>query len=252
MEKDIVPALLELIEKEFDEKMLQSKKVKEAVEALKTKQATYKNARDFAVEAGDILAEVLNKHITVETLPDGKLYFNIADRVLNTTLQKNHNLITGYALDMQTDLNYAAGLKIKGQAPEIAQHRIDVMVERLSTEEFEEIKWMLDEPIKNFSQNIVDNTARANMTFQAKAGLNPKISRIAVPGVCDWCKEIAGTYEYKDAPYNIYQRHRYCRCRVEFTPGDGKIQDAHTKQWRDPERESKIEARKKIGIKEKV
>lgn len=250
MEKDIVPGLLELIEKEFDEKTRNSEVVKRAIEDLTNKKATYKNAHEFAIEVGEILSEVLSTNITVETLPDGKMYFNIADRILNTTLKKNHELITGYALDVQTELNYSAGLKIKGQTPKLNQHRIDGIVERLSTEEFEEIKWMLVEPIKNFSQSIVDDTARANMTFQSKAGLKPKIKRVVVANCCEWCKEIEGTYEYKDAPHNIYQRHRYCRCRVEFTPGDGKRQDVHTKEWVDPDREAKIEERKKIGIKE--
>ncbi len=166
-------------------------------------------------------------------------------------MKKNFELISGYAADVQTELNRTAGLKLKSQLPKINQNRIDGMVERLSTEEFEKIKWILDEPIKNFSQSIVDDTVRANMTFQAKAGLKPKIKRVVVGNCCDWCREIEGTYEYADAPPNIYRRHRYCRCRVEYNPGDGKIQDAHTKAWVDPEREAKIEARKKIGIKER-
>lgn len=251
MEKDIVPGLLELIEKEFDEKTYNSKVLKKSIQALKDNKATYKDANEFAIEVGEILSEVLNTHITVDVLPNGQMYFNIADRVLNTTLKKNFDIITKYTIDMQTELNHQAGLKLKGQIPKINQSRIDGIVERLSTEEFEKVKWILDEPIKNFSQSIVDDVARANMSFQFKAGLEPKIKRVVVGNCCDWCKEIEGTYEYKDAPYNIYQRHRYCRCRVEFYPGDGRKQNAHTKEWRDPEREAKIEARKKIGIKER-
>lgn len=247
MQKDIVPGLLELIEKEFDEKTYNSNVLKKAIQALKDKKATYKDAHEFAIEMGEILSEVLNTHITLETLPDGKMYFNIADRVLNTTLKKNYDLVTGYALDVQTELNHVAGLKIQGQVPKLNQNRIDGMVERLSTESFEEIKWILSEPIKNFSQSIVDDTARANMTFQSKAGMQPKVKRVVVGNCCDWCKEIEGTYDYKDAPHNIYQRHRYCRCRVEYEPGDGKVQVVS--EWRDPEKEIKIEARKKIGIK---
>lgn len=252
MEKDIVPELLELINSDFDEKTFNSKTLKKAIQALNDKKATYKDANEFAIEIGEILTEVLNTHITVETLPNGQMYFNIADRVLNSTMKKNFELISGYAVDVQSELNRTAGLKLKSQLPKINQSRIDGIVERLSTaEEFEEVKWILDEPIKNFSQSIVDDTARENITFQAKAGLKPKIKRVVVGNCCDWCREIEGTYEYADAPPNIYQRHRYCRCRVEYNPGDGRIQDVHTKVWIDPEREAKIEARKKIGIKEK-
>ena len=252
MVKDIVPELLEIIEQEFDEKTNKSEALKKAVQALNDKKATYKDANEFAIEIGVILSGVLNTHITVETLPDGRMYFNIADRVMNSTMKKNYDLITGYAIDVQTELNHAAGLKLKGQAPKLNQSRIDGIVERLSTaEDFDSIKWILGEPITNFSQSIVDDTVETNMSFQAKAGLKPKITRVVVGDCCDWCREIAGTYNYGDTPEDVYRRHRYCRCRVEFSPGDGKIQDAHTKEWRDPEREAKIEARKKIGIKEK-
>lgn len=251
MEKDIVPSLLELIEKDFDEKTYNSEVLKKSIQALKDNKATYKDANEFAIEVGEILSEVLNTHITVDVLPNGQMYFNIADRIMNSTLKKNYDLITGYAIDVQTELNHNAGLKIKGQKPKINQSRIDGIVERLSTEEFEKVKWILDEPIKNFSQSIVDDVAKSNIEFQAKVGLKPKITRVVVGNCCDWCRELAGTYDYGDAPDDIYRRHRYCRCRVEYEPGDGRIQDAHTKEWRDPKREAKIEARKKIGIKER-
>jgi len=253
MEKDIVPGLLELIEKEFDEKTINSEVLKKAILTLRDKKATYKDANEFAIEIGNILAEVLNTHITVETLPNGKIYFNIADRIMNSTMQKNYDLITGYAIDVQTELNNTVGLKIKGQKPELNQSRIEGIVERLSTaEEFEDIKWILDEPIKNFSQSIVDDTIKANVNFQAKAGLKPKLVRKTKGNCCDWCNQIVGEYTYPDVPDDIYRRHRYCDCTVEYYPGDGRRQNAHTKEWTDPERESKIEARKKIGIKEKA
>lgn len=248
MVRDIVPELLELIEKEFDEKTYNSEVLKKAIQALQDKKATYKDAHEFAIEVGEILSEVLKTHITVETLPDGRMYFNIADRIMNSTMRKNYDLITGYAIDVQTELNRSAGLKLKGQKPKLNQSRIDGIVERLSTaEEFEEIKWILNEPIINFSQAIVDDTAKVNMDFQARAGLEPKIRRVVVGDCCDWCRQLAGTYEYGDEPDNIYKRHRYCRCRVEFYPGDGKRQDVWTKEWMDPEKDAKIEARKKIG-----
>lgn len=89
------------------------------------------------------------------------------------------------------------------------------------------------------------------MAFHAKAGLKPKITRVVVGDCCDWCRALAGTYTYGDEPEDIYRRHRYCRCRVEYSPGDGKRQDVWTKEWMDPEKDAKIEARKKIGIRNK-
>lgn len=249
MEKDIVPGLLELIENEFNSKVLDSDKIKNAVKLLRDKQATYKDANDFAIEVGEILVEVLGKNITAEILPDGKMYYNIADRVLNPTMSKNHELISSYAADVQTELNQNAGLRMKGQKVELNQDRIDGIVSRVSNEDdFERIKWILDEPVKNFSQSIVDDTIKKNVEFHAKSGLKPKIIRRSTGNCCDWCDEIVGVYEYPDVHKDVYRRHRYCRCTVDYYPGDGRKQNAHTKEWTDPEKESKIETRKKIGL----
>lgn len=249
MEKDIVPELLKLIENEFDKKTYNSKALKKSIKNLKGKKASYKDANEFAIEVGEILAEVLGKNITAEILPDGKMYYNIADRILNPTMNKNHELIAGYAADVQTGLNYNARLKIKGLEPELNQDRIRGIIERVSSEDdFNKIKWILDEPVKNFSQSIVDDTVRKNAEFHAKSGLRPKIIRRSTGKCCDWCNEIVGAYTYPDVPEDVYRRHRFCRCTVEYDPGDGKRQNVHTKEWIDPEKDAKIEARKKIGL----
>jgi hypothetical protein len=232
MEKDIVPALLELIESEFDDKAYNNTVLKKAIQALSDKKATYEDANEFAIEIGEILAQVLNTHITVETLPNGQIYFNIADRIMNSTMQRNYDLITGYAIDVQTELNYSAGLKLKGKKSALNQSRIDGIVERLSTaEEFEEIKWILDEPIKNFSQSIVDDMVRTNAEFQAKAGLDPKIVRRPDRDPCDWCKNLVGEYDYNevsDQGNDVFRRHDYCRCTVTFEPRRGNSTSVHS------------------------
>lgn len=231
MEKDIVPGLLELIENEFDEKTYNSEVLKKSIQALKDKKATYKDANEFAIEVGEILSEVLNTHITVDVLPNGQMYFNIADRVMNATLKKNFDLITNYVVDVQTELNHNAGISLKGVKPELNQDRIDGIVERLSTEEFENIKWILDEPIVNFSQSIIDDTVRTNAEFQANAGLDSKIIRKPDRNPCDWCKNLVGEYDYYEVigqGADVFRRHDYCRCVVIFEPIKGKSATVHS------------------------
>lgn len=88
MDNDIVPALLEEIQNEFDKRTYNSKKLKKAFLLLQNKKATYLDANNFAIEIGEILSDVLRTKITAEVLPDGKMYFNIADRILNPTMKK--------------------------------------------------------------------------------------------------------------------------------------------------------------------
>lgn len=232
MEKDIVPKLLEAIEKEFDEKTLNSEKIKKVLQALKNKTATYKDANEFAIEVGKILSDVLRKNITVEILPDGRMYYNIANRILNPTMNKNYELISDFAVDIQTELNHQAGLGIKGQKAKLNQDRINGIIEKISGEEnFIDIKWILEDPIVNFSQSVVDDTVKLNAEFQAKAGLQPKIVRKPDRKPCKWCQALVGEYVYPDVPDDVYKRHENCRCTVEYRPDNIKRQNVWNKTW---------------------
>lgn len=222
MAKDIVPELLEIIESEFDEMTFNSPKIKKALRALRDNKATYEDANEFAIEVGAILSEVLTKNITVKILPDGKMYYNIADRILNPTMSKNYSLISDFTADIQTGLNYQAGLRIRGQKPQLNQDRIDGIINKASSvDNFDDIKWILGEPIVNFSQSIVDDAVKANAEFQLRAGLNPKIVRKPDSKPCDWCKNLVGEYDYyevSDQGNDVFRRHDNCRCIVIFEP----------------------------------
>ncbi|WP_053766704.1 hypothetical protein [Enterococcus hirae] len=249
MDNDIVPALLEEIQNEFDKRTYNSKKLKKAFLLLQNKKATYLDANNFAIEIGEILSDVLRTKITAEILPDGKMYFNIADRILNSTMKKNYDLISNFIVDVQTELNRTANLRLKGQIPKFNQDRIDGIVNRVSSEEdFESIKWLLDDPIINFSQSIVDDGIKANAEFHAKAGLKPKITRRVSGHACEWCQNLSGTYDYYEAPDDIYRRHERCRCTVDYQPGNGRQQDVWSKQWKDPKKEEKISVRKTLNL----
>ncbi|EOB1380030.1 hypothetical protein ACIQSQ_002314 [Enterococcus hirae] len=249
MDNDIVPALLEEIQNEFDKRTYNSKKLKKAFLLLQNKKATYLDANNFAIEIGEILSDVLRTKITAEILPDGKMYFNIADRILNSTMKKNYDLISNFIVDVQTELNRTANLRLKGQIPKFNQDRIDGIVNRVSSEEdFESIKWLLDDPIINFSQSIVDDGIKANAEFHAKAGLKPKITRRVSGHACEWCQNLSGTYDYYEAPDDIYRRHERCRCTVDYQPGDGRQQDVWSKQWKEPKKEEKISVRKTLNL----
>jgi hypothetical protein len=247
MDKDIVPELLANIEQEFDLRTFDSLKLKTAIRQLRDKTATYRDVNEFAIEVGEILAGTLKGHVTADTLPDGKMYYNIAERILNPTMQKNYDLISNFAADVQTELNHKAGLHLKGQKPLLNKDRINGIVNRVSNEDdFSKIKWILDEPIVNFSQSIVDDAIKANADFHLRAGLSPGIERIATGNPCDWCKAVEGVYAYPDVPKDVFRRHGYCRCNVDYDPKSGRRQNVWSKKWKDKERYDKIEARKEL------
>ncbi|MGI6349641.1 MAG: hypothetical protein ACOXZ0_06960 [Eubacteriales bacterium] len=253
MAKDIVPELLEAIERDFQKRWDSNKKIKRIAKLIEDGTATYSEANEYAIEVGEMLVDAYNKNISAEVLPDEKMYYNIAQRILEPTMSNNHELISTAAAQIQTNLNKQAGIGIKGIKAPLDKDRISGIVNKISAEnDFKKVKWMLDEPIINFSQSIVDDTAKANIEFHDKAGLVPKVTRTVVGGCCEWCAAKAGTYTAPNIPKDIYQRHRYCRCTIEYDPGDGKKRRIGDKERVDPDKNVKIEARRKFGIKDNI
>ena len=176
------------------------------------------------------------------------MYYNIAQRIIEPTMENNYSLITAVTNQVQKSLNETAGIGIKPITPELNRDRIEKIVDRVAdAEQYDDIAWILDEPVKNFSQSIVDDSIRTNADFHYKSGMTPKIVRKLAGGCCEWCSKLAGTYRYPDVPKDVYRRHQRCRCTVEYNPRDGKVQNVHSKKWRDEDEADKIEARKRIG-----
>ena len=253
MEVDIAPELLEILQNDFRIKYNGNGKIKRLNKLLSEGKATYQEVNEMASELGDMLASVYQDNLSSEMLPNGRMYKNIAEKIINPTMGNNYDLMATYIETAQTTMNRSRGIRIKGIRPLLNQDRIDGIITRVSKElVFDDVKWILNEPVKNFTQAIVDDGVKANSEFQYKAGLRPKIVRKEVGNCCDWCKEVVGTYTYPDVPEDVYRRHRYCRCTVEYYPGDGKRQDVHSKKWVDPQKEGKIKVRKALSELPKV
>lgn len=233
MAVDIVPELLDRIQKDFNTEINKSKKLERIRKLINEGTATYEEANEYAIEVGEILARVFNRHIKADVLPDGRMYYNIAERILDPTLGNNHNLISKASAEIQESLNQAHGLGIRGIEAPVNQDRIDSIINRVSVEEdFEEVAWILDEPIVNFSQSVVDDIIHTNVEFHGESGLSPTVTRIAHGhDPCDWCRAMEGTYKYPDVPEGVYGRHDRCRCTVEYDPGDSRRQNVWTREW---------------------
>ena len=234
MATDIVPELLETIQKEFNTEISRNKKLQQIRKMIENGTATYEQAYDYAEQVGEALATAFEIHIKSDVLPEGHMYYNIAERILNPTLENNHILVATVSAEVQEILNREAGLGLRGIQPELNQYRIDSIINRITAEEvFDDVEWILAEPIINFSQSVVDDAIQANAEFQYNSGLYPRIIR-TVHGrdPCDWCKRVAGVYKYPDVPEDVYKRHDRCRCTVDYDPGDVRRQNVWTKEWR--------------------
>lgn len=249
--EDIAPALLEELQQAFAEKLDASDEIRRLLKAIRDGTGTYIEAGEYGWEVGNALAEVFGEHLSSAVLPDGRMYFNIADRVVRPLLEQDHALVADAAQTVQQHLNEKAELGLKAQAAPLNEDRIDGIIDRVSNAEFfDDAAWILGDPVRTFSQSVVDDTLRANVDFQGKAGLSPKIIRKATGKCCKWCQQLAGTYRYPVENRDVYRRHNNCRCVVMYDPADGskKMRNIHTKQWTDPVEDDKLIKRQFVGL----
>ena len=247
---DIVPALLEEIRNDFTKRLEQDKILAELSELITKGEATYKEASEYAARLGEILSDVLQDHISGDMLPDGRMYYNIAERILGPALTNNYELASNIAAQVQESLNQAAHIGLKAVRPLPDPDRLEGFINKVSeAEDFESVSWMLKEPVTNFTMSAVDDTVRENVEFHGRAGLSPKVTRISVGGCCEWCSELAGKYDYP-VDREIYRRHENCRCIVLYDPGDGKVKNVHSKtvyaSQAQAERDARIERAKEL------
>jgi len=252
--EDIAQALLTTIQAEFDKRYAGDQVLETIRQQIRDGKGTYKQADEYAARTGEILADVLHQNVSSDILPNGRMYYNIANRILPPSLGNNYEQVSEIAKVVQENLNKAAGIGIKAQVPEINTDKIDGIVELASNAPaYDDVEHQLLSAIINYTQSVVTDSVRANAGFHQKSGLSPKIVRTADAGACAWCLAVAGVYDYESVSNtgnDVWRRHRDCRCNVEYDPGNGARQNAHTKMWRNQGKNATIEERKLFGLKE--
>lgn len=245
--------LRERVLKDFERRRRESPGLERLEKAKEAGKATYKEADEYAVAVGDMLAKSYEANITQDLLPLGKMDYETAAEVVRPPLELDYDIISQYVAEIQKALNTQAGLGLNAVVPEVDENRIQGIIDHIAAApDYDSTSWILGEPVRNFSQNIVDESAKQNFEYQSKSGLSPKIIRTAeAPGIrsikrgkktykyqvpCKWCAALAGTYDYnkvKATGSDVYRRHEGCRCIVEYSPDGVKRQNVHTKEWVD-------------------
>lgn len=232
--KDIAPELLEKIKKSFEEGMEQNGAMKKLEARLKSREGGFEEAEQYAGEVGRALSAAFGEHLSSDVLPDGRMYFNIADRVVTPLMEEEYRLATEAGMEAVRAANERAGIHLQGWEPAFEPERVKGIVDRLASEEsFDAVKWILGDPVENYAVHCVDETVKKNAEFLHKSGRTARIRRDSASRCCDWCADLDGVYEYPGVPREIYARHNNCTCTVEYLPGDGKAQDVWSKNSRD-------------------
>ena len=225
---DVAPALKARVQKAFRDGL----EKQAALKGLSEKNSLdYTDARAYGEAVGGELAEAF-KQISGDDLPNGHMYYNIAEKVVVPLIDEAYATAADYCEKTQNALNEKAGLGIKAVRPELDPERTYSIVNKLdATEKFEDAKWILDDAVQNVVSSASDTSIKANAEAQYRAGLRPKVTRDSGGKCCDWCAALDGVYYYPDVPKEVYARHNNCTCSVEYSPSEGRRQDVWSKKW---------------------
>lgn len=247
MAEDIVPGMLDKINNSFQKSFQTDSTLISLYEKVTNGTASQKDGEVFAQRLGQILTDAFHEHVTPEQLPDGRMYYNIANRLIPPSLQQNHGLVNEVMRQIITKQNADAGIGLRYQDAPFDKDKVMGLVEKAANvTQYSQVQNDVEVGLTTFTQGVADDAVRKNASFQASAGLHPRIVRETDGDCCKWCLDLAGTYDYESAPSEVYARHANCGCTVEFRPGDGKRQDVWSKALISDADPAKIESRKEL------
>ena len=219
MATDVVPELLSEIETAFKSRNMTDRALARVSKRIRDGTATQVDGHAYAERLGKNASRALQEVLTAENLPDGKLYYNIATRTVIPTLENNQALINEAAAEIQKSIDAKSKIHLNSIKPVFPVERINGLIDKMTAEDInlEQALVWIKEPIVNNSEAFFDDFVRENAKFRADAGLKTTITRIAESKCCEWCANLAGTYEYgysDTMPEDIFRRHEFCRCAV--------------------------------------
>lgn len=102
------------------------------------------------------------------------------------------------------------------------------------------IQKILGEPVRNLVHSFYDSFVEANVQARHQAGLQTVIIRRQLSKCCEWCANLAGIYDYDNAPRDVYKRHDNCKCMVTVEYGRGVYKDVWSKKEYRSQRQARL------------
>lgn len=203
--------------------------IKSKVESGKT---TMEDTSAYARRLGENLRKAIESTTKPEDLPGEKMYFNIAQSILEPLLRNNYEDVNGICAEVQRVLGAKKGIGIAPQKADFPAERIRAAIGGAAVEETaEHAIQVLGRTAENITGSFQTDYIKKNAEFRNKAGLNCYIERKDGHNCCKWCAGLAGRYRYPDeVPKDVYRRHDNCTCDVSYVSEKGR-QNVHSKQW---------------------
>lgn len=137
---DIVPTLQKQIEDDFEKRINENAKIQSLIKRLNDKKATSSDVSRYSQILGNIASSVLLGVLTEENLPNGQMYYNIAERTIKPLLKRLFEMVIDFATAQQKYTDEKMGLGINSVSPEFPEQRIDDLMLKFA-DIFDEETW---------------------------------------------------------------------------------------------------------------
>lgn len=122
---DVVPELYEAIEKELKNNISNHPNIKKFNKKAEKGKTTAEDVSIYASNIGDCAAAAFEKILTEDVLPNGRIYWNIADRIIKPVLKQIFDMVMDAAKTQQEAENAVDGFKIKPSVPSFPEQKTD-------------------------------------------------------------------------------------------------------------------------------
>lgn len=223
----------------FSKRFTEDPEIERIYKMVRNRSADYADAQKFAIAVGDILTECLRG----EDYTGVNLY-ELADDIM-LMLDQNVRLIDTVCDTIQGQMNESVNIGIEPIYPKMAPDRAQGIKDAvINANSNDDIYNSVAASATNYGQALVDEWVKTNAEFQIKSGLGATIVRVwsgSYPSHdtrhTDYCKELAGVYQYEggvqnyyrnsrmwsvEGDKNIFARHKGCRCTVSYYPAGTK------------------------------
>lgn len=136
---DIVPALYEKILNDFNIQVNSNAEVRAFLRKKLNGKATSEDVSLYAGALGHCASEALLKNLTPETVPDGILYWNIADRTVRPLLEEVYKRVNEAASEITQIEDEKLGINVKPQWGEFPEERIKALLDQLAGLDLNEV-----------------------------------------------------------------------------------------------------------------
>lgn len=231
MNEDIVPGLLANIEDDFKKSFQSDDTLKTLYGKVQDGTATQADGEKFAYEVGKLTREVFHRNVTPEILPDETLYYNIANRIIPPILSNNYEIVCEVMKQVIEHMNRETGIGIKFQKPEMDTYSMHNLIWAASLDKYEKTRSMVENGVDTHTRRMASDCVKTNAKFQHDAGINITVTRDDDGDCCEWCADLAGSYDYGREPKDFWAYHDNCGCTMGFDNSAKNGYRGHTKDW---------------------